>query len=173
MRDTVECTAQVTLALASTGADPAMLTEAERFLMHNFDGTSFGSTRQTALAVRALAQLSHSPAREEASFGIFVHNQKVAEVTVPADQSEPLRLTPQLKISQPGLEVSVRQKGGGSFFHTIVLSGPERRQSFAAQGPVQVTRAYYALDGSAGNYRKSAPRAAFTSGDTVLVSLTV
>lgn len=171
--DRTECTAQALWALTKSGAEPQLLAGAERFLMSRFDGQSFGTTRQTALAVRALSELQARQPSAPASFVLSVNGVEVAKQTVEAGRFEPLSLTPEVKLSERSVEVQLSQTGGGRFFHTVVLTGPERRPTFEAQGNLGVVRRVYALDGTSGSYAKGAARSSFITGDPVLVAVTV
>lgn len=173
MRDATECTALATLALAKTGADAGVLRGAERFLMSEFDGSSFGTTRRTALAVRALCELEATKPSEPATFTLLVNGEPAAEQVVPAGRFAPVELRLPEPPTARDLSIEVRQAGGGGFFHTVTLTSPERRPDFAAQGPLRIERRYFRLEGAAGDYRKGDAATAFTSGEPVLVSVTV
>jgi uncharacterized protein YfaS (alpha-2-macroglobulin family) len=58
--DPTECTAVALLALAKSGAEQKVMGTAENYLMNQFTGTNFGTTRQTALVVRALSQVQQT-----------------------------------------------------------------------------------------------------------------
>ncbi len=171
--DPTECTAMALLALAKTGATGRVLRSAERYLMAQFDGISFGTTRQTAIAIRALCELHDKVPTKEATFIVSVNGTKVSETTVASGTLEAVTLNPKLSLTKHSAIVSIQQNGGGSYFHSISLSSPDRSPKFAAQGPIKVKRKYYNLRGASGDYTIGTPSYLFETGEAVLVALEV
>ena len=173
-RHPVECTALAVRALsaASSTVTAASVHAGSRYLMRHFDGTSFGSTRHTALTVRALAAAAKEPTSptlvrlviDDADYG----PTKVAATGVP------VTLQPSLVLKKHSLQVRLEQEGPGQTFAAFSLQGPDRQTVFEPQRRgLSIRREYRRLDGQEGRFEAGRSSRKFEAGDPVLVVLEV
>ena len=170
-RTPVECTALAVRALATVTATAAEVVAGTTFLMRRFDGVGFGSTRQTALAIRALA--AAAPTALQAN-RVVATVDGVALPPITVDGSKIARVTPSLKLSNRNVRVELSQQGGSRTFVDVRLKGPERKTVFERrQRGLRIRRTYRSLKGSDDALRAGRPSRTFQEGDPVLVVLQV
>ena len=171
----VECTAVALSALVHLGADVDTIGAAEAWLMGRFEDDRFGSTRQTALVVRALSQAASASAKEAVEITVRVNGKEIGKQTVDtADPTKPLAFAAPEEVGG-NVTVEVEQSGGATTFHTVALRGLERAETFApdSAGGLTIRRSFFALEGTSGNYKMGSSVESFSEGDALLVRLQV
>ncbi len=169
----IECTGTALRALIALGAGAADIAAAEAWLMEQYEEGRFGSTRQTAIAVRALAESAEQATAQPAEVIVRVNGTEVAKERVDA-LAEAKILTPAAKLTGKST-VEIEQKGGAAIFHSVAISGLERRDVFApvATAGLSIRRSYLHLTGSTGAYQVGPSVERFTEGTPILVRLEV
>jgi uncharacterized protein YfaS (alpha-2-macroglobulin family) len=175
--DEVEATSLVVLALVEAKAARDDVRAASTWLMSAVDEERLGSTRQTALAVRALAASVEAVPSGGATVIVRAEGREIArEVFDARRRSAPLvKLSPALALTSRTLTLEVEHQGEGEVAHTLALVAPVRAKVLSAGGVggLSVRRAYYAVTGAPGAYTLGKPAARFAPGDTVVVKLDV
>ncbi len=175
--DPIEATALAILALTEIGAGKAEASSAAAWLTGRVEQDSFGSTRQTALAVRALAaSLGAAPAGKRTVIVRADGREIAREVFEGARLTAPVvTLAPRLALSGRSVQVEVEQEGEGDVAHAVALVAPVRAKVLGntGVGGLTVKRTFHALSGAPGAYTLGKPAARFAPGDTVLVKLDV
>lgn len=176
--DEIESTSLAILALTEVGVGKAEAASAARWLTGRVEQDSFGSTRQTALAVRALsASLSGAPAGGTRTMIVRADGQELArEVFDGKRMAAPVvTLAPKLALAGRSVQVEIEQDGDGDVAHAVALVAPVRAKVLGntGVGGITVKRSFHALTGAPGAYKMGKPAARFAPGDTVLVKLDV
>lgn len=173
----VEATAVALLALSRVTGYDALRADAESFLMHQYGDGRFGTTRQTALAVRALASELKAKPLAKGSLKVKVDGEEVAAYGFTSEKASDaaVRLTPKVKLGQATVSVEVVQEGGDPIFHTVSLRAPVRARELPAvsTGGLHIARSYTRLGGAQGAWRRAGAATKLETGETVLVTLTV
>ena len=171
----LEATALALRALLAAGEQGETIAAAERFLLGAFDDERFGTTRQTALVLRALLESLRPGSGEAASFVVRVNGREVASHRFEAGAPSLVSLRPAARLGEGPVWVEVVQTGGAPHHHTVSLAAPERVATFAAvaNGGLKIKRTYRALAGAAGAYSAGKAGERFSAGDPVLVTLEV
>jgi len=163
----VEQTAVAMLALAAAKQGEEQRASASHYLLEQFRNGSFGSTRQTALAIRALQQNLSLYDKENAKLTLFVDDKEVGV----SEEGKPLVV--QLDNVKGKVNTRVVHGGGGVAHYALTLEGQERSKRMAAsqEGALKLKRTIYKLNGSNGSWRKGSEAVTATGGDAVLVVL--
>lgn len=175
--DPVEATALSVLALYENNGDRALIEDAVAWLGTRFDGESFGSTRASALVVRALSRNAKDEGAAPASIRISAGGKVLAEQAFGEAERNAgaLEVQPKLALDGRSATIELEQVGPGSFFHTVSLSAPIRSRLLAASsnGGLSIKRTLRSLSGSAGSYSVGKEVARFAPGEALLVTLEV
>jgi uncharacterized protein YfaS (alpha-2-macroglobulin family) len=173
----LEATSLAVLALYENNGDRAVIEDAIAWIAMQFDGDSFGSTRTSALAVRALARHAKDDSTESATLRLSSGGKVIAErVFGEAERmSGVVRLEPKVALDSANPTFELEQVGPGSFFHAISLSAPIRSRALPASsnGGLSIKRSLHTLSGSAGAYRVGRETNRFAPGDALLVTLEI
>jgi hypothetical protein len=172
----LEATSLAVLALAEAGpAHAAWTADGAAWLLAQYGEERFGTTRQTALSLRALVKTLEKSPPGEATLVVKAGGGVVLEEKFDAKRAgdAAIRARPKLALTDRTLEVEVEQKGPGTFFHTVALVAPVRSQDLppVSSGGLSIERTYLSLSGSAGAYSAGGPVKRAAPGDTVLVRL--
>ena len=173
-RQPVECTALALRALAtSTGTTAAeAVRTGTNWLMSRFEGDGFGSTRSTALTVRALAATAKKPTGPT-TVRLWLDNEDYGPTTVDA-VGAPKILAPSVVLTKRRVRVRLKQEGDGRTHVHVRIRGPERKTVFEAQrNGLSIRREFRRLEGSEGSFRAGRSSRSFEEGDPVLVVLKV
>lgn len=175
-RDPVEATALAAIALIENNGDRAVIEDAVAWLAMQFDGESFGTTRKTALVVRALSKHAKDAGAEAATITVKAGDKVLGTQDMGADADGVARFVAQLgDAGNDALEITVEQQGAGSHFHAVSVIAPVRGQALPAvsQGGLTIKRSWHLLDGSAGAYKVGREASKVTPGVAMLVTLEV
>jgi hypothetical protein len=170
-----ECTAVALRALVALSADRSMIDGAEAFLMARLDGDRFGTTRQTATAIRALAEAVETIGVEGATITVRVGGKEAAKITIDRKAlADTAAIEPAVELSGK-VTVEVEQTGSGTIFHSVAAHGLEKKESFApeTEGGLQIRRSFFELSGASGKYIRGASVERFREGEPLLVRLEV
>src|SRR5262249_17287866 len=138
-----------------------------KWLMTQFDGDRFGSTRSTSVVVRTLVAQAKVSEAGDARIVVSTAGVEVArEQLTKARASEPaIHLYPKVQLRDRTAAFEVAQDGAGVFFHTIALKVPVRSKNLPAEGAggLSIRRSYRKLSGSTGAYNLGKESASFSS----------
>jgi len=175
--DEVEATSLAVLAMVSVGGADADVKAAAAWLLAQFEDERFGTTRQTALAVRALAESLATEPDGSSTITVLADGKVVAKETFDAKRKgEPtIKLHPKVAFTSRTVNVEVRHEGDGNVLHAIGMVAPVRARVLAAtsNGGLAVKRSFHVLGGSVGAFEMGKTSARYAPGDTVLVKLEI
>lgn len=172
----VEITALALRALDRVGGYDALASSAERWLLLQYDDNRFGTTRQSALVIRALALRVQDKPTGSSELTIRVEGAEVMrwQAKSAAELLEPIQLRPALQLDRREIVVEVEATGTLSLVHTIALLGVSREDILpATQQGLRVERSFTRLSGATGTWQAGQQALAYKTGEPVLVSLTI
>ena len=172
----VETTALALRALSRVEGHESLAQAAERWLLTQYEDGRFGTTRQSALVVRALAiRLQNAPSGN-VDVAIRVDGKTVRQWKAQgaSDLYEVQRVQLPLQLSQREVEVEIEKTGTAPIFHSIALQGISREEILpATTHGLRVERTYSRLSGEMGGWKRGEPSNEYKPGDAVLVSLQI
>ena len=170
-----EARAVVLLALATTGGPPDVVARGAERLLASLDAGALGSTRATAMSVRAILASLGAQTDGDAKIRVLVDGEAVVEETFAADArmaSKVVRLPRAL--TKPSIDVTIEGQGA-PVFYAVAVEAPVSGKGLAASGVkgMAMKRTIYAVTGAAGAWSKGAPVTSLRTGETALVELEV
>jgi uncharacterized protein YfaS (alpha-2-macroglobulin family) len=170
-----EALAWSTLALVKTGTANDVVTAATDAMLAHLESGAFGTTRQTALVVRAIAMSLASVSKGASRVQVLLDGQPLVDESF----DDAARVTSRVVKRPRALTtntVKITVTGDGApVFYAVAVTAPLQAKEIKADGArgFAVKRTFYALSGGAGAWTKGAPVTQATTGDTMLVELEV
>lgn len=172
----IETSALTVRALSRVGGYETIADAGEKWLLAQYDNGRFGTTRQSALVVRALALRLQNAPSGSAEVTIRVDGQESHrwKSQSASDLYEAKRIQLPLQLSQREIEIEIEKTGAAPLFHAIALQGVSRNDVLpASPHGLSVKRTYTLLSGETGAFKKGEAATEYRTGDAVLVSLQI
>jgi uncharacterized protein YfaS (alpha-2-macroglobulin family) len=173
----VEAAATALLALSEVGGHDVVAGRLAADLMLSYGDGRFGTTRQTAFAIRALAKDLKQKPTGKTELVVRVGKREVERISLDETglTSAALRLSPSVKFKSTSVPIEIEQTSGGAVFHTVSLVAPVRAKKLSAKsaGGLKVSRRYRSLSGAQSAWKPGGQTSAVDMGETILVTLTV
>ncbi|MCC7386041.1 MAG: hypothetical protein IT384_29605 [Deltaproteobacteria bacterium] len=173
---TTEALALMLLALRETGADARLLEAQTAALLSRFEDQRFGTTRETALAVRVLVKHLEAASQAPATLIVRANGAEILKRGFDARRADPVeRLAPRAAITAGQVSLEIEQSGPGAFALAAAVLAPVRSKIIDAHGgdTLGLSRTLLALSGASGAYRVAGPLKRLRSGEPVLVRLVI